>query len=93
VTSEPEPGVMPEHLRQGQDQGDAVMLTVDGQEFRVRARTDSPGTYDFDWLSGPADYGFGLTRSDGSGMSLSEMAEAIRDFLAGIDPATGYLRE
>ncbi|MFG3711052.1 hypothetical protein ACGF5G_09300, partial [Micromonospora sp. NPDC047730] len=44
-------------------------------------------------LSGPHDYGFGLSRSDGSAMSRPEMEEAIRDFLAQIDPATGYLAE
>ncbi|RKN59235.1 hypothetical protein D7193_10515 [Micromonospora costi] len=69
------------------------MLTVDGQEFRVRTRAGAPGTYDFDWLSGPHDYGFGISRSDRSTMSRPEMEEAIRDFLAQIDPATGYLAE
>lgn len=55
--------------------------------------TEKPGEYDFDWLSGPHDYGFGITRADGSAMTLPEMEEAIRSFLAEIDPATGYLKE
>ncbi|MFI7645647.1 hypothetical protein ACIBTZ_06115 [Micromonospora sp. NPDC049460] len=92
MSSEPEPGLAPEHLRPGYA-GDPIMVTVDGQDFRVRVRVGEPGTYDFDWLSGPHDYGFGLSRSDGSAMSRPEMEEAIRDFLAQIDPATGYLAE
>ena len=67
------------------------MLTVDGQKFRIRARANEPGTYDFDWLSGPHDYGFGISRSDRFELTLPEMEEAIRGFLAQINPATGYL--
>ncbi|MER7420346.1 hypothetical protein ABT346_26785 [Micromonospora peucetia] len=92
MSSEPEPGLAPEHLGPSYD-GDPIMVTVDGQDFRVRVRAGKPGTYDFNWLSGPHDYGFGLSRSDGYAMSLPEMEEAIRDFLSQIDPATGYLAE
>ncbi|GAB3859963.1 hypothetical protein GCM10029963_62070 [Micromonospora andamanensis] len=93
MSGEPEPGLQPEWLRPDHDQGDPVLVTVNGQDFRVQARAGAPGTYDFDWLSGPHDYGFGLSRSDGSVMSRAEMVEAIREFLAEIDPATGYLAE
>ncbi|WP_208020893.1 hypothetical protein [Verrucosispora sioxanthis] len=93
MSGEPEPGLQPEWLRPDQEQGDPILLTVDGQVFRVSARADAPGTYDFDWLSGPHEYGFGLSRSDGSVMSLAEMETAIRESLAEIDPATGYLAE
>ncbi|PZG12579.1 hypothetical protein C1I95_25460 [Micromonospora craterilacus] len=68
-------------------------MTVDGQRFRIHERAEKPGEYDFDWLSGPHDYGFGITRAAGSAMTLPEMEEAIRNFLAEIDPATGYLRD
>ncbi|MEH0935478.1 hypothetical protein [Micromonospora psammae] len=92
MSIEPTPGVVPEHLRIRYT-GEPIMLTVDGQQFRVRVRAEDPGTYDFDWLSGPHDYGFGLSRSGDHAMSLPEMEEAVRDFLAQIDPATGYLAE
>ncbi|MEU4640939.1 hypothetical protein [Micromonospora sp. NPDC023814] len=92
MSSEPEPGLVPEHLWPGHA-GDPTIVTVDGQDFRVGVRAGEPGTYDFDWLSGPHEYGFGLPRSDGCAMSRPEMEEAIRNFLAQIDPATGYLAE
>ncbi|MCW3843179.1 hypothetical protein ONA70_24050 [Micromonospora yasonensis] len=92
MSTEPEPGLVPEHMRT-RYQGDPVMMTVDGQDFRVRLRAGEPGSYDFDWLSGPHDYGFGLSRSDGFAMTRPEMEEAIRAFLAEIDPTTGYLKE
>jgi hypothetical protein len=92
MSNEPEPGVVPEHLRTVY-QGEPIMLTVDGQQFRVRVRAGHAGSYDFDWLSGPHGYGFGLSRSDRAGMSRAEMVAAIRDFLAQIDPETGYLAE
>ncbi|MGK5737505.1 hypothetical protein [Micromonospora sp. URMC 103] len=92
MSSEPRPGRVPEHLRIRYE-GDPVLLTLDGQDFRVRARAGHPGTYDFDWLTGPHDYGFGLSRSGDAPLSRAEMEEAIRGFLAQIDPATGYLAE
>lgn len=92
MSSEPEPGLAPEVLSIRYT-GDPVMLTVDGQDFRVRERADETGTYDFDWLSGPHDYGFGISVPAGSSMTLPEMEDAIRTFLAQIDPNTGYLQD
>ena len=92
MSTEPVPGVVPEHLRI-RYQGDPVLMTVDGEDFRIRVRAGEPGTYDIDWLSGPHDYGFGLSGSGRSPMTRPELEQAIRDFLAGIDPATGYLAE
>jgi hypothetical protein len=89
MSSEPQPGIVPEHLRTAY-QGDPILLTVDGEDFRVRIRAGQPRTYDFDWLTGPHEYGFA---SSGPEMTVPEMEQAIRDFLAGIDPATGYLAE
>lgn len=67
-------------------------LIVDGQHFVVKARRDDPGAYDFAWLSGPNDgYGFSSKRSNGAAMSEAEMREAIRNFLAQVDPRTGYI--
>lgn len=66
-------------------------VTVDGQEFVVRARAGEPGVYDIEWLTGPAGYGFTVASSDRSALGLPEAREAIRDFLAQVDPATGYI--
>ncbi|MBY8873872.1 hypothetical protein K7640_18750 [Micromonospora sp. PLK6-60] len=70
-----------------------MTLTVDGQEFRVRVRVGEPRTYDFDWLTGPHEYGFALSGPRDLVLSHAEMTQAIRDFLAQIDPATGYLAD
>ncbi|MFI9527117.1 hypothetical protein [Micromonospora rosaria] len=92
MSSEPEPGIAPDETRDRNWVGDPILMTVDGQDFRVRAYRAPSGAwgYDFDWLSGPHEYGFG---SSGAGMSRAEMEQAIRSFLAEIDPATGYLAE
>ncbi|WP_329105762.1 hypothetical protein OG792_33520 [Micromonospora sp. NBC_01699] len=92
MSDEPEPGLAPEHMRI-RYRGDPIMLTVDGQDFRVGERAGEPGAYDFDWLNGPHDYGFGISRSASPPMSLPEMEEAIRNFIGQVDPATGYLAE
>lgn len=65
-----------------------MRITIDGEDFSVTARSGAAGVYDFDWLNHPVGYGF---TSAGGPMSRAEMEEAIRHFLAGIDPATGYL--
>jgi hypothetical protein len=93
MSTEPEPGLAPEHARPRHINDDPIMMMVDGQEFRIRERAGKRGEYDFDWLNGPHDHGFGLSRADGYAMTRPEMEEAIRNFLAGIDPATGYLKE
>ena len=70
------------------------LLVVGDQRFRVRLRPRRDGSYEYDytWLTGPnASYGFGLSGP----FALDEDAhrENIREFLAEIDPATGYLSE
>jgi hypothetical protein len=70
------------------------LLMVDGEQFRVRLRPRHGllYEYDYDWLSGPNEgYGFGV--SGPFEESEDEHTARIRDFLAHIDPATGYLRE
>ncbi|MEW2383047.1 hypothetical protein AB0873_13315 [Micromonospora sp. NPDC047707] len=92
MSTEPEPGLVPEHLRiRYRDDQPPIVLTIDGQEFRVRERAGKPGTYDFDWLNGPHEYGFAI--SGGSAMTRPEMEEHVRTFLAMIDPTTGYIEE
>lgn len=68
-----------------------LRLTVDGEVFEVRPRRGVPGQYDFDWVSGPnVQYGFTSARSDGNAETKEALEEAVRDFLAMIDPETGY---
>ena len=67
-------------------------VIVDGETFGVRRR-DSDGSHHYDWISGPNDgYGFSVS---GGGAPVGEEwhTRAIRGFLAGIDPATGYLAD
>ena len=65
-------------------------LTVDGEIFAVRRRDDD-GSNHYDWTSGPNDgYGFSVSGSR-EPRSREQHVVAIRDFLAAIDPATGYL--
>ena len=70
---------------------DPMELVVEGQRFLVTRRAESPGTYDFDWISHPESYGFTLAAGDEWRPDHDELAEQIRSFLAEIDPDTGYL--
>jgi hypothetical protein len=64
------------------------VLEVDGEVFQVRGH--DAGT-DYDWVSGPnADYGFGTSARD---MPEEWHRQHIRDFLAMIDPETGYIED
>lgn len=65
-------------------------VTVDGETFAVRRRDDDGSTH-YDWISGPNDgYGFSTFGSP-EPLSHDQRLASIRDFLAGVDPATGYL--
>jgi hypothetical protein len=66
-----------------------MILTVDGQKFVVRERAGEPGVHDFQWIDGPPGYGFSSATSNGSAIGPAEAADAIRTFLAQVDPATG----
>lgn len=76
------------------DVGDSErILTVDRQRFRVRRqRRRGRHYYHCDWLTGPnAGYTFGNSgpfRQDDRDHRVQ-----MRAFLAGINPATGYLRD
>jgi hypothetical protein len=67
---------------------EAIRIVLDGQDFSVKARPGASGVYDFDWLNHPVGYGFTCA---GGPLSRAEMEQAIKDFLACIDPATGFL--
>jgi hypothetical protein len=66
-------------------------LVVDGESFVVTRRADSPGTYDFDWISHPASYGFTIGANFEWRPDQAELREEIHHFLADVDPKTGYL--
>jgi len=69
---------------------DPVELVVDGEGFVVTRRADSPGTYDFDWISHPASNGFTIGANFEWTPGRAELTEEIHHFLADIDPQTGY---
>ncbi|HEY7043914.1 MAG TPA: hypothetical protein VH419_09635 [Nocardioidaceae bacterium] len=76
----------------GDEERDVVRMDVDGEEFDVSERPDRTGEYHFDWVSGPnAGYGFTTATSDHSELDQAELEEAIREFLAMVDPETGYI--
>ena len=67
-------------------------LEVDGEVFHVTADPDQPGAHHYTWETGPnPGYGFSEFRSDHGENTTAEHQEAIRDFLAQIDPETGYI--
>ena len=74
------------------EQEPATRVEVDGEVFEVVARRNRPGQYHFAWVSGPnSDYGFSSGTSDRRAMSNTEIEASIRDFLAQVDPETGYI--
>jgi hypothetical protein len=84
-STEAEPDPVPERLQIRHDHG-PVMMTVDGQDFRIRARAEEPGGYDFVGLSGP--HGHGSTGAGGERGPLTpqEAEEHMRGCLAQINP-------
>jgi hypothetical protein len=67
-------------------------FTVNGHGWLVEQRADTPGCYDFDWLTAPnPGYGFTSTSSDGSPLDETQMTVAIAEFLAEVNPETGFL--
>jgi hypothetical protein len=82
------PGLRPKT----EDEADvtSVTLEVDGEMFALR-----PGEFggtDYTWLSGP-NPGYGFSMSPTPNLSLDEHREKIRDFLAMVDPTTGYIED
>ena len=72
-----------------------MRVEVDGEVFDiVAAGPDNPGAYHYTWVSGrDPEYGFTSAWSDRRTPTTAEHHESIRDFLAQIDPATGYLAD
>jgi hypothetical protein len=72
---------------------DPVELFVEGERFVVTRRADTPGTYDFDWASHPSSYGFTVGGDAAWTPGREELLDDIRNFLADVDPHTGYLED
>ncbi|WP_427896098.1 bleomycin resistance protein [Kribbella sp. GL6] len=70
-------------------QSPAYVLQVNGERFQITTRAGHPGTYDYTWLTGP-NPGYGFTES-GPATPTRNHHQAIRSFLSGINPTTGYL--
>lgn len=83
-----EPGVCPE--TEIDANAPSFTLEVDGELFAIRP--DKRGGTDYTWLSGP-NPGYGFGSSPTRNLSLDEHPDNIRDFLAMIDPVTGYIEE
>ena len=68
-------------------------LTVDGETFVIRRRVVDDGSTHYDWVSGPND-GYGFSVFGGfEPVAQERHVAAVRDFLSGIDPSTGYLAD
>jgi hypothetical protein len=91
---------MPRMYRDPENQPDPDMSTfaleVDGEQFAVAVVVNPATGYTdtgYTWLSGPnRDYGFGC----GGGPpnpSREEHRQRIRNFLAMVDPTTGYIED
>lgn len=65
---------------------------MDGETFTVERR--GKGRFDYQWISGPnPGYGFAVASNAPTERDEAGHRQAIREFLAEIDPATGHLRE
>ena len=66
-------------------------LQVGDDVFDVTTEVDVPGQVHLAWLTGPnPGYGFSSRRSQGT-HGDDELEAMARDFLANINPETGYL--
>ena len=69
-----------------------LLLVVDGEEWVVSRRR--AGVYDYDWVNHRhGGYGFSSATSDRSEVAGSHHVEAVRDFLAAVDPETGFIED
>jgi hypothetical protein len=91
---------MPGAYRDGEDEhgsgsSPTFTLGVDGELFAVHVVEGPDTNYSdtgYTWLSGPNEgYGFGI--GGPSKPTLEDHRERIREFLAEVDPSTGYLEE
>ena len=73
----------------------AFALEVDGERFSVRQVVDPATGYTdtgYRWVSGPnKDYGFSIGGPPNP--SMEDHRHRVREFLAMVDPTTGYIEE
>jgi hypothetical protein len=75
--------------------GSSLTLEVDGERFAVRVTYHPSAEYSdtrYTWLSGP-NRGYGFGSGGPSNPSLEDHRERIREFLAMVDPTTGYIED
>ncbi len=82
------PGVHPDP--EGAADVTSTTLEVDGEVFAL-SPNECRGT-NYTWLSGP-NPGYGFGASPTLNHSVDEHIANIRDFLAAIDPTTGYIED
>lgn len=73
----------------------ALALEVDGERFDIRVVTDpATGCTDaaYTWLSGPNE-GYGFSVSGPWDPSPEAHRQNVRDFLAMVDPTTGFIED
>lgn len=90
--SDGDPQAVPGIYSETESEADARSFTleVDGEVFALRPGRQ--GGTDYTWLSGP-NTGYGFSQSPRPNVSLDEHRENIRNFLAQIDPSTGYIED
>lgn len=86
---DPDPVAVPGVYR-GAGSVPSFTLEVDGELFAIRS--DEQGGTDYTWLSGP-NQGYGFSEGPTPNQSLETHRESIRNFLAQIDPTTGYIED
>lgn len=77
------------------DRSRTFALEVDGEQFDVRLVVDAATGYadtGYTWLSGP-DEGYGFGVGGPPNPSLEDHRQRIREFLAMVDPNTGYIED
>ncbi|MGH3738670.1 MAG: hypothetical protein ACRDT6_24160 [Micromonosporaceae bacterium] len=83
---------------EGQPDPDGIRtftLEVTGEQFAVRLVVDPATGYTdtvYTWLSGP-NTGYGFGTGGPANPSLEEHRRRIREFLAMVDPTTGYIED
>lgn len=87
------PGLLSEV--RGQPDVPSFTLEVDDEQFAVRIVVDPATGYTdsgHTWLSGPSQ-GYGFAIGGPPNPSLEEHRQRVREFLAMVDPNTGYIED
>jgi hypothetical protein len=71
---------------------DRFQLTVDDEIFEVARDLSQPGAYHYTWLTG-RNPGYGFGGLEPAGVTTADHVASIRNFLAMVDPTTGYIED